>query len=876
MKIVSCKTNHIENPLGFHMNEAVVSWVVCGTESKRQKTAQLVVALDPNMKDIVYDSGMLESLDSCGVAIPIALQPRTRYYWIVTVEGDKGDSATSDINWFETAKMGEGWAAKWISPPWEQQKDDCDHPYIRKPFTLNKKIATARAYITGMGIYELFVNGRRIGDEIFAPYCNTYDAWVQYQTYDIAASLRNGENAVGVMLANGWSKGKFGTFGPRNAPYTNRFSLICELYVTYEDGTTEVITTDESWLCKPSPVLFDNMYDGVLYDANKEIPGWCEAIDPCESVSAKCAETGWQAMQAIHPEELGELTARLSPAVKCMEEIKPIALIKTPAGETVLDMGQNMVGWLKMRVNAPKGTKITITHGEILQHDNFYTENLRSAKQQYIYISDGTERIIEPRFAFYGFRYAKIEGIKDVRLEDFVGCVLYSELETVGNIETSDERVNRLFQNAMWGQKGNFVDVPTDCPQRDERMGWTGDTQVFAGTAMFNMDSYAFYVKFMYDLYKEQRFCGGLVPSTVPLFVQRRPIETGDRGTGGGCAWSDCATIVPWEVYVHSGDKTIVKNQYQSMKDWVDWITRKCERDDTGYLWTEGFHFGDWLALDGEKDEHGRTLNPFGATDTGYLASAYYRYSSLLLSKAAALLGRHAHAKKYAELSENIRKAVQAEYFTPDGILKIQTQTAHVIAIQFDLAEDKKRLISGLKKLLEESNMHLTTGFIGTPFLCRVLSNYGESESAYRLFFNDDYPSWLYPVSMGATTIWERWNSVMPDGLISDTGMNSLNHYAYGSIAEWMYRDMCGINPVEAEPGFKKILLKPEPNKRLEFAYGEVNTAMGLVKCGWIYNADGTVTVEAEVPFNAEADMVLPNGECRKLEAGLYSFKVYR
>ncbi|MCL1786697.1 MAG: glycoside hydrolase family 78 protein, partial [Defluviitaleaceae bacterium] len=762
------------------------------------------------------------------------------------------------------AKMHEPWTAKWITPPWPQGQDDSPHPYIRKQFAVGKNVAKARMYMTGLGIYELFVNGARIGDEVFAPYCNTYDAWVQYQTYDITAALQTDENAVGVMLANGWAKGRFGTFGPRNTPYTHHFSLIGEVHITYEDGTTEVINTDESWLCAPSPLLFDNMYDGVIYDATEEIEGWS---------SPGLDETNWLPAQHRHPHELGALTERLSPAVKCMEEVTPIAVLTTPAGETVLDMGQNMVGWLKMRIRAPKGTKITITHGEILQQDNFYTENLRSAKQKFVYIADGTDQVVEPRFSFYGFRYAKIEGIDNVQLADFTGCVLYSNLETTGNIETSDPRINRLFQNALWGQKGNFVDVPTDCPQRDERMGWTGDTQVFAGTAMFNMDAYAFYVKFMYDLYQEQRFCGGLVPSVVPIFVQRRPIETGDWGTGGSCAWSDCATIVPWEVYMHSGDETILKNQYQSMKDWVDWVTRKCERDDTGYLWTQGFHFGDWLALDGEKDEHGRSINPMGATSVGFLASAFYRYSSMLLAKTAALLGRHADQVKYADLSARVRNAMQAEFFTPDGDLKINTQTAHVIAIQFDLTDNKRAMVAGLKKLLEASNMHLTTGFIGTPFLCRVLSAYGESDSAYQIFFNEDYPSWLYPVSMGATTIWERWNSVMPDGSISDTGMNSLNHYAYGSIAEWMYRDMCGINPVESAPGFKKILLKPEPNRRLAFAHGEVNTAMGVVKCGWEYKGD-TIVVTAHVPFNTTADLILPNGESKTLDAGHHAFEI--
>jgi len=851
MKIVSCKTNHIENPLGFHMDEAVVSWIAKDSSSKKQKAAQVIVAADSEMKEVVYDSGMDESLDSRAVALPIKLEATTRYYWTVKVEGDAGDTATSGVNWFETAKMDKPWQAKWLSSPWPQEDDNCKHPYVKKEFNNAKSITKARIYITGMGVYELFINDKRVGDECLAPYCNTYDAWVQYQTYDVTDSITSGKNELGVMLANGWSKGRFGTFGEHNTPYTKRFSLICELHISYKDGTSEVIGTDNSWLCKPSPVIFDSIYDGVIYDAN------LESIDE------------WEAMQEIEaPQELGRLMARLSLPVKVMEEIKPIALLTTPAGETVLDMGQNMVGWLKMRVSAPKGTKITISHGEILQHGNFYRDNLRSAKAEYIYISDGTEKVIEPRFSFYGFRFAKIEGIDNVKLEDFTGCVLYSELETVGKITTSDERVNRLFENVIWGQKGNFLDVPTDCPQRDERMGWTGDTQIFASTAMFNMRSYAFYVKFMYDLYEEQKLCEGMVPAVVPQFAKTRYLDGSFMG-GGACAWADCATVVPWEVYLHSGDKTILKNQFQSMKDWVDWVTRKCEKDNTGLLWIKGFQYGDWLALDGPDPK-----SAFGGTDTGYLASAYYKLSSQITAKTAAILGYDQDAKKYADLSENIKKAIQEKYFNPDGSCKITTQTAQVVALHFELATNRQRILAELNKLLEENNMHLTTGFIGTPYLCRTLSDNGSSENAYRLFLNDDYPSWLYPVGMGATTIWERWNSVLPDGLLSDTGMNSLNHYAYGSIADWMYRNMCGINNVEAAPGFKEILLKPEPNKSFKFAKAEVDTAMGLVKCGWEYGSDGTLTVKAEVPFNTEAVLQLPRAgeEPRRLEAGSYSF----
>jgi len=866
MKITSCKTNHIENPLGFHMDEAVVSWITCDTKSGKQKSARIIVGLDSSMQTIVYDSGDDNSLDSRGVALPIKLLPTTRYYWAVTIVGDKGDTATSDINWFETAKMDTPWVAKWITPPWMQYGDYCRHPYMRKQFAINKNIVSARAYISGLGIYELYINGKRIGNEHLTPYCNTYDAWMQYQTFDITKALQQQENAVGVMLANGWAKGRFGTFRRVNVPYTYQFSLICEIHVSYEDGSTTVISTGDDWLCNTSPILFDNIYDGVVYDANLEIPGWC---------SPGLNETGWEYAKCTIPSDIGPLMARLSLPVKIMEEITPIAIIQTPAGETVLDMGQNMVGWVRMRVNEPKGTKITISHGEIMQKGVFFNENLRSAKAEYVYISDGTPQEIEPRFTFYGFRYIKVEGVSAVNIKDFTGCVLYSDLETVGSITTSDERVNKLFQNVIWGQKGNFLDVPTDCNQRDERMGWTGDTQIFAGTAMFNMSAYPFYVKFMHDLYEEQKLCGGLVPSVVPIFVKARPTETG--WTGGGCAWSDCATVVPWETYLHTGDVSILKKQYQSMKSWVDWITKTCKKDGTGYLWTEGFQFGDWLALDGPAvDDPVNPNSRYGGTDTGYLASAYYKLSSQLVSKAAEVLGHEKDANAYRALANAVKDAIRQQYFADDGRLKIQTQTAHVVALHFDLADNKSQVIQDLNVLLEKNNMHLQTGFIGTPYLCRSLSDNGASDNAYRLFFNDDYPSWLYPISMGATTIWERWNSVLPNGELSDTTMNSLNHYAYGSIAEWMYRNMCGINPVESAPGFKEILLKPEPNPLLSFARAEVKTAMGYVKCGWKYNGDNKLTIEVEVPFNTKAVLHMPNSnEKHELSAGLYTFTCY-
>ena len=828
MIITSCKTNHMTNPLGYGMERATVSWIAEETGSKVQTAARIQVALDAAMTDILYDSGRDESLDSLAVDLPVELKPCTRYFWTVQVWGDQGDDAVSDINWFETGKMGDSWQAQWITPVWEDQSI---HPYLRKAFSLDQKIRSARVYITGFGLYELEINGQRIGQERLTPYCNSYDAWVQYQTYDVTEQLTRGDNAIGVMLANGWAKGPFGTFGEMNSPYVDAFSLLCELRISFEDGSEQVICSDTDWRCHASPIVEDSIYDGEVYDANLAIDGWSKpSFD----------DSDWDGVWLYEPKGLGRITDRLSLPVLVKEEIRPIELIRTPAGEWVLDMGQNMVGWLRIQIREPKGSKIRIQHGEVLQDGNFYRDNLRGAKAEYIYISDGQDRTIEPSTTFYGFRYAKLEGFAEpIRIEDFIGCVVFSDLETTGHIETSDPLVNRLFLNALWGQKGNFLDVPTDCPQRDERMGWTGDAEVFAGTASFNMDTYAFYVKFMQDVWEDQQFYDGMVASVVPTFNPNKNPESG-FASGGACAWSDAATVIPWEVYLHFGDKTILRRQYDSMKAWVDWIRRQDEKSGNRKLWTVGFHFGDWLALDGPVEG-----GVMGGTDNGLLASAYYRLSTNILAKAAAVLGKTEDAAFYGKLSEEVRLAIQDEFFSKNGRSTILTQTAHVVALHFDLVEPavRQRVLADLGALLKKSNMHLKTGFIGTPYLCRSLADNGDPDSAYKIFFQEDYPSWLYEVLMGATTIWERWNSILPDGKISGTGMNSLNHYAYGSIAEWMYRNMCGINPVEHAPGFKQFEVRPDIYGKLTFAKASLKSSMGLIESGWRREADGKLTV---------------------------------
>jgi alpha-L-rhamnosidase len=838
MKISHLKTNRIINLLGFALGIPSFSWIVDETSDRKQTAAQVLVAGDPAFERILFDSGKLpgNAIDSLAYSPELILQPRTRYYWKVRVWGET-EEAESCTSWFETSKMDEPWQAEWITPDFVNRES---HPVMFKTIVLPSDVAQARAYICGLGLYHFELNGEKVGDEYLTPYCNAYDQWLQYQTYDITDNLKTGENLVSVMLGNGWYKGRYGMQeDPTNLKtYGEQFALISEMRVTLKNGEKMVFGTDETWSARHAPVLSGNIYDGEVFDARLNY----QPALPDTTVGVKPVEI-----------DMNKLQARRSLPVVVQEERKPVAVITTPAGETVLDMGQNMVGWVRFKTSAPAGSKIHLQFGEVLQNGNFYRDNLRTAKAEYIYIADGNEAVAQPYFTFFGFRYVKVTGwVGELNPDDFTGCVVYSQLDTIGNIETSNEKVNQLFRNALWGQKGNFLDIPTDCPQRDERLGWTGDTQVFSGTACFNMDSNAFFSKFGYDLAKEQAKFGGMVPYVIPVANMKG---------GGSSAWGDVATILPWNVYEFYGDKSILEQQFESMCAWVDFI--KAADDATGgkRLWTSGFHFGDWLSLDGSDPN-----SPMGGTPEDFISSAYYFYSANLTARAATVLGKIEQAAHYSELAAEIKAAIQKEYFTPTGRLAIGTQTGFVLAQFMDLvpAEFQKRVIDDLVYRLRKDKLHLRTGFVGTPYICRVLSNHGANELAYRLLLNEDYPSWLYAVNLGATTIWERWNSLNPDGSISSTGMNSLNHYAYGAIVEWMYRDVCGLNPSSGDDqatGFRRARLAPKPDKALQWAKARYQSAAGLYTSGWQIGKQGNLTFEFTIPFNAEAHVVLPDAE---------------
>lgn len=839
MNIIDLKINRIENPIGFQLGIPKVSFIIENCQGKYLKTVCIQVALERDFQHIIYDTEISDNIDTLAIPLKIELEPYTRYYYKILAVADNGEKATSEVAFFETGKMNEPWEAKFIT---------CEDPIINcnffKEFQVDKQVVSARVYICGLGLYECYINDKKVGEEFLTPYCNDYDSWLQYQTYDITGYFEDGNNRIDVYTGDGWYKGNFGFEGGTDCIYGERQALIAELHLTFSDGSKKVIVTNENWKIQESKIRFSSIYHGEIYD------------------DTYCNETIYLAVED-KSNLIGKLTERLSLPVYKMETIEPIKYIQTPAGEKVIDMGQNMVGWVQFINRLPKGEKIHLQYGEILQDGNFYRENLREARAEYIYISDGIEKVIRPHFTFYGFRYIKIECCQEVNLEDFKGQVLYSNMEQTGHITTSNPMVNQLISNVLWGQKGNFLDIPTDCPQRDERMGWTGDAQVFVGTAAFQMDVYAFFRKYGYDMGKEQEKRDGLVPMIVPAMNIK---------DGGSSAWADSATIIPWTLYVYYGDKTILEGQYESMKSWVDYIRKQDIESGNRYLWSVGFHFGDWLAMDWEG-----TGMPTGATEIPYISSCYYYLSTKIVAKAAKVLGIHNDKDYYEQLSYNIKNAIHQEYFTPTGRLALFTQTAYVLALQFGLVPEgrEQKVADMLAERLRKDNYYLKTGFVGTPYICRVLSDYGYNDIAYTLLLNEDCPSWLYQVKMGATTIWERWDSVLEDGYMNPQGMNSLNHYAYGSILEWMYRNMLGISPVEEAPGFRKVILKPQPDQRIGEVKGYLKTPVGTyyIRCDM---KESKVNMEVEIPFGAQAKFILGkeakdisiNGEQTKFKEG--------
>jgi alpha-L-rhamnosidase len=833
---------HRKNPVGIDVAQPRFSWKINGTGFNIIQSAYSIrVARSDKFgsSDIIWQSGKKESGESVLVDYDgPALKSGQRYFWQVKVWDNKGKSSKwSETAYWETGLLSTSeWKAKWIEMPGDTQKYS-PAPHFRKEFSIAKQVASARAYVTSHGYYELHINGNKVGDQVLTPGWTSYSRRLQYQVYDVTSMLQQGANAVGAVLGDGWYRGTLPTGW---AIYGKQLGLLMQLHIIYSDGTDAFVITDESWKAsKDGAIRMCDNYNGETYDATKKLTGWDKP---------GYAGQGWKNVNVANY-SLQNLISSQGAQVKKIEEIKPVKIFRTPSGKLIVDMGQNMVGWVRLKVSGPKGTFVTLRHAEVMdKFGEFYTDNLRSAKCEIHYTLAGSgEEIYEPRFTFMGFRFVEVDGFPgELKPENITGVVVHSDMPLSGTFECSNPLINQLQHNIQWGQNGNFVDVPTDCPQRDERLGWTGDAQAFCRTAAFNRDVAAFFTKWLKDVASDQR-AGGEVPDVIPDVLNPQGSETILPSAG----WGDVAVIAPWTMYTVYGDKRLLKTQYPSMKAWVEYIKKKAG---SKYIWIGGSKYGDWLF-------YHPPVNNFpeadGHTDYDFISTAYFAYSTSLVAKAAGELGYAEDEKQYTDLFNKIKKVFTDEYVTKAGRVGTNSQTSYVLSLWFNLLPDdvRPKAAAFLVNDIKSRENHLSTGFLGTINLCHTLTACGHTDVAYDLLLQESYPSWLYPVKMGATTIWERWDGQKTDSTFEDDAMNSFNHYAYGAIGDWMYRVSAGIET--AGPGYKNLLIQPHPTDKLGYVKATYESSYGIVASGW-ERKDSRTIYTVNIPANCTAKIIFP------------------
>lgn len=784
------------------------------------------------------ETGRVASAQSQWVELPgFEAAPQTRYQWQVRVQDNHGrDSGWSDSVEFETGLLGGDWRADWISDGRSvAMEEDPPARYLRREFSLPAAPVRARLYLSAFGLTEPWINGARVSEDYFLPGWPDYRKRNFYVSYDVTDQLTAGANTLGMVLGDGWFSG---TLFPKHQ-YGDIARASAWVEVTTADGKTHIITTDDSWKWQEGPIRAQGIYFGETYDARRELSGWAEpGFD----------DDDWNQVVQL-PKADVPLHARHSPPVRRIEERLPETVTEIEPGVFIYDLGQNMVGWVRLQLEAAAGEEITLRFAEMLDADGgLFTENLRTAEATVRYIAKGEGRETwEPSFTFFGFRYVELTGVKQPLENVITGVVVHSDLDRIGHFECSDPMLNQLYSNTLWGQKGNFLELPTDCPQRDERLGWTGDAQVFAHTAHYNLRSGAFYRQWMAavrDSFKPGE--NGGIGSVAPYIGLSH----------GAAGWADVIAIVPWMTWLHTGDRRILAENFPVVRDWVDLQTG--EAPDGIRISKKGW--GDWLAPG---------YAPKSApTPYELIATAYYGYSTQLAAQMAEVLEEPDIAQDYWELWAKIKAAFNRKYISADGRITSDEQTAYLLALHFDLVDDAQRpaMEQHLQRAVAEKDNHLSTGFLGTPLVTPVLSAIGRTDLAYTVLQQQTYPGWLFSVKNGATTIWERWDSWTPEIGFNPGGMNSFNHYAYGSVVGWFYDTIAGLKPLAEHPGWQEFVIAPEPGGGLTHATASLNTPHGLIASGWRQNAD-TLEVEVTVPPNTRAHVTLPASDATRVSA---------
>lgn len=896
VRVVDLQCEYLINPMGIDTRQPRLTWKLAASRRGVKQTAyQVQVAADADCATPLWDTDRLATDDSASVLNEgFELAARQRYFWRVRVWDETGvASQWSPVAWWEMGLLAASdWQAQWIEP--QQEPAEPEPPismfenlgmispgdtgniarlkpcqYLRKEFDAAGTVARARIYATAHGVYRLYLNGARVGDLELAPEVTAYDDYLQYQTYDVTELLRTGANALGAVIGDGWWCGRIGLPGA-SCQYGDRLALLLQLEIDYEDGSRKVIASDGSFKSSTGPLVYSDLFIGERYDAGLELGAWCEAAYD---------DSAWTPATVV-PYATANLVAQYGEPLRVVQELTPLRIITTPKGETVLDLGQNISGKLSMRVRGPARTEVVLDYAEMLDADGNFMQQIRGRNkdQRDVYLlKGGGAEVYEPWFTSHGFRYVRLSGYPGAAsAEDFRGLVVASDLQPAGRFVCSDAAINRLQENILWSQRGNFVSVPTDCPQR-ERAGFTGDAQIFAPTACFNMDVAAFFTRWLRNLRIEQR-ADGQVPTTVPYWQSYiemfTPIQGGSHTSAG---WGDACIIIPWTLYQVYGDARVLAENYTAMVRWLDYVQREAETgiperlqgklsDEEAarqrYLWNTGFHFGDWLI----PSLTAGYANPFVAADATkeIAASCFYAGSTALMSQIAGVLGKVDAERRYAELNGRIRAAFAAEYLGADGSLPAHYQGMYVLALKMNMIPEERRteVVAQLAGLIAQNNDRLDTGFVSVPYLLDVLGENGCMDVAFRLLLQTECPSWLYAVKQGATTIWETWDAVAPDGTVN---LASFNHYAFGCVGDWLYRTLAGLD--KDAPGYKRIRIEPRPHGSLTFARASFSSVHGEIISGWELQ-EGQMRVEAVIPPNTSALIRLPGASLASVQEG--------